>query len=97
MQSRQLVACLTRITSTIFCLFCLLFVCSADALCRPRGVPSAGMVCPTSSLCVGGCNLAGTEFGAINIGGLQHFAVEMFMKMNIPQVCGLTGLDFDWI
>ncbi len=43
-------------------------------------------VCPTSDLCVGGCNLAATEEGAINIGGLQHFAVETFKKMNIPQV-----------
>ena len=44
------------------------------------------MVCPTSDLCVGGCNLAAAEEGAINIGGLQHFAVEMFQKMRIPQV-----------
>lgn len=32
---------------------------------------SCGMVCPVSELCVGGCNLAGTEEGAININGLQ--------------------------
>ena len=37
-------------------------------------------------LCVGGCNLAATEEGAINIGGLQHFAVEMFKQMKISQV-----------
>ena len=43
-------------------------------------------VCPTSDLCVGGCNLAAVEEGAINIGGLQHFAVETFRKMRIPQV-----------
>jgi dihydropyrimidine dehydrogenase (NADP+) len=43
-------------------------------------------VCPTSDLCVGGCNLEASEEGAINIGGLQHFAVEMFKKMNIAQV-----------
>ncbi len=43
------------------------------------------MVCPTSDLCVGGCNLHGTEEGAINIGGLQQFAVETFKKMNIKQ------------
>uniref|UniRef100_A0A2H1VIP2 Dihydropyrimidine dehydrogenase [NADP(+)] n=1 Tax=Spodoptera frugiperda TaxID=7108 RepID=A0A2H1VIP2_SPOFR len=43
------------------------------------------MVCPTSDLCVGGCNLHATEEGAINIGGLQHFAVDVFMKMGIPQ------------
>eukprot|EP00163_Fabomonas_tropica_P009643 TRINITY_DN1946_c0_g1_i2.p1 TRINITY_DN1946_c0_g1~~TRINITY_DN1946_c0_g1_i2.p1 ORF type:complete len:890 (+),score=358.61 TRINITY_DN1946_c0_g1_i2:774-3443(+) len=44
------------------------------------------MVCPTSDLCVGGCNLAGTEEGPINIGGLQQFATEVFMKMNIGQI-----------
>ena len=27
-----------------------------------------------------------SEEGAINIGGLQHFAVEMFKKMRLPQV-----------
>jgi len=35
---------------------------------------------------VGGCNLAATEEGAINIGGLQHFAVERFMAMRVPQM-----------
>jgi len=35
------------------------------------------MVCPTSDLCVGGCNLYGTEEGPINIGGLQQFATEV--------------------
>jgi dihydropyrimidine dehydrogenase (NADP+) len=44
------------------------------------------MVCPTSDLCVGGCNLYGTEEGPINIGGLQQFATEVFKKMNIPQI-----------
>ena len=43
-------------------------------------------MCPTSDLCVGGCNLEASEEGAINIGGLQQFAVEMFQKMKIPQV-----------
>jgi len=52
---------------------------------NPLGL-TCGMVCPTSDLCVGGCNLAATEEGAINIGGLQHFAVEMFQKMKISQV-----------
>lgn len=37
-------------------------------------------------MCVGGCNLEASEEGAINIGGLQHFAVEIFQKMKIPQV-----------
>lgn len=49
---------------------------------NPLGL-TCGMVCPTSDLCVGGCNLAATEEGAINIGGLQHFAVDIFKKMNI--------------
>ena len=40
----------------------------------------------TSDLCVGGCNLAAVEEGAINIGGLQHFATEQFAKMEIPQI-----------
>lgn len=44
------------------------------------------MVCPTSDLCVGGCNLAATEEGPINIGGLQQFACEVFKKMNVPQI-----------
>jgi len=35
------------------------------------------MVCPTSDLCVGGCNLYATEEGSINIGGLQHFAMDV--------------------
>ena len=52
---------------------------------NPLGL-SCGMVCPTSDLCVGGCNAAALEGGAINIGGLQHFATEMFMKMNLEQI-----------
>merc|ERR1719220_3221520 len=52
---------------------------------NPLGL-TCGMVCPTSDLCVGGCNLDASEEGAINIGGLQHFAVEMFKKMKIAQV-----------
>lgn len=51
---------------------------------NPLGL-TCGMVCPTSDLCVGGCNLAATEEGAINIGGLQHFAVDIFKKMKIKQ------------
>lgn len=43
---------------------------------NPLGL-TCGMVCPTSDLCVGGCNLHATEEGAINIGGLQHFAVDV--------------------
>lgn len=43
---------------------------------NPLGL-TCGMVCPTSDLCVGGCNLQATEEGPINIGGLQQFAVEV--------------------
>uniref|UniRef100_A0A068WJR7 Dihydropyrimidine dehydrogenase [NADP(+)] n=1 Tax=Echinococcus granulosus TaxID=6210 RepID=A0A068WJR7_ECHGR len=52
---------------------------------NPNGL-TCGMVCPTSDLCVGACNLTATEEGAINIGGLQQFAVEMFANMNVPQI-----------
>lgn len=52
---------------------------------NPLGL-SCGMVCPTSDLCVGGCNLYASEEGPINIGGLQHFSVEMFKTMNLPQI-----------
>ncbi|KFM57333.1 Dihydropyrimidine dehydrogenase [NADP(+)], partial [Stegodyphus mimosarum] len=52
---------------------------------NPAGL-SCGMVCPTSDLCVGGCNLYATEEGPINIGGLQQFAVETFKKMKLPQI-----------
>lgn len=52
---------------------------------NPLGL-SCGMVCPTSDLCVGGCNLYATEEGPINIGGLQQFATEIFKAMNIPQI-----------
>ncbi|XP_027206045.2 dihydropyrimidine dehydrogenase su(r) [Dermatophagoides pteronyssinus] len=51
---------------------------------NPLGL-TCGMVCPTSNLCVGGCNLYATEEGPINISGLQHFAVDVFRKMNVPQ------------
>lgn len=44
------------------------------------------MVCPTSDLCVGGCNLQASEEGPINIGGLQQFATEVFQKMGIHQI-----------
>lgn len=52
---------------------------------NPLGL-TCGMVCPTSDLCVGGCNLYASEEGPINIGGLQQFAVEMFKSMNLPQI-----------
>ncbi|XP_037070102.1 dihydropyrimidine dehydrogenase [NADP(+)]-like [Pollicipes pollicipes] len=52
---------------------------------NPLGL-TCGMVCPTSDLCVGGCNLYATEEGPINIGGLQQFAVEVFKQMQLRQV-----------
>lgn len=52
---------------------------------NPLGL-TCGMVCPTSDLCVGGCNLYASEEGPINIGGLQQFAVEQFKLMNLPQI-----------
>lgn len=51
---------------------------------NPLGI-TCGMVCPTSDLCVGGCNLQASEEGPINIGGLQQFATEVFAKMGIKQ------------
>lgn len=52
---------------------------------NPLGL-TCGMVCPTSDLCVGGCNLYASEEGPINIGGLQQFAVEIFKAMHIPAI-----------
>ena len=43
---------------------------------NPLGL-TCGMVCPTSDLCVGGCNLYASEEGPINIAGLQQFATEV--------------------
>ncbi|KYQ92216.1 dihydropyrimidine dehydrogenase [Tieghemostelium lacteum] len=61
---------------------------------NPLGL-TCGMVCPVSTLCQYGCNLAAAEEGPINIGGLQQFATEVFKKMNIPQIRdpSLTPLD----
>ncbi|KAM7427835.1 hypothetical protein ABFA07_021099 [Porites harrisoni] len=52
---------------------------------NPVGL-TCGMVCPTSDLCVGGCNLYASEEGPINIGGLQQFATEIFKSMRIGQI-----------
>ncbi|XP_053692014.1 dihydropyrimidine dehydrogenase [NADP(+)] [Sabethes cyaneus] len=52
---------------------------------NPLGL-TCGMVCPTSDLCVGGCNLQAAEEGAINIGGLQQFATEVFKQMGLHQI-----------
>ena len=38
---------------------------------------TCGMVCRTSNLCVGDCNLYVTEEGPINIGGLQKFTTKV--------------------
>lgn len=43
---------------------------------NPLGL-TCGMVCPTSDLCVGACNLYASEEGPINIGGLQQFTTEV--------------------
>lgn len=51
---------------------------------NPLGL-TCGMVCPTSDLCVGGCNLQASEEGPINIGGLQQFATEVLKETRIPQ------------
>lgn len=51
---------------------------------NPLGL-TCGMVCPTSDLCMGGCNLQASEEGPINIGGLQQFATDVFKQMKIPQ------------
>uniref|UniRef100_A0A6F9DBX4 Dihydropyrimidine dehydrogenase [NADP(+)] n=1 Tax=Phallusia mammillata TaxID=59560 RepID=A0A6F9DBX4_9ASCI len=61
---------------------------------NPLGL-TCGMVCPTSDLCVGGCNLYGSEEGPINIGGLQQFATEAFQAMRLPQLRdpNLVALD----
>ena len=40
---------------------------------NPNGL-TCGMVCPTSDLCMGGCNLYAAEEGPINISGLQQVA-----------------------
>lgn len=52
---------------------------------NPLGL-TCGMVCPTSDLCVGNCNLAAVEEGPINISGLQQFATEVFKRMGLKQI-----------
>lgn len=61
---------------------------------NPVGL-SCGLVCPTEELCVGGCNLAATEEGAINIGGLQAFATRTFRSMRIAQIRDPALPSFD--
>jgi len=52
---------------------------------NPVGL-SCGMVCPTSELCAGSCNLAGSDGGPINIGGLQQFCLEVSVVFSIPLI-----------
>lgn len=52
---------------------------------NPVGL-TCGMVCPTSDLCEGGCNLDASEEGPIKIGGLQQFAVDIFKQMKLHQI-----------
>ncbi|PRP78231.1 hypothetical protein PROFUN_13841, partial [Planoprotostelium fungivorum] len=61
---------------------------------NPVGL-TCGMVCPTSDLCVGGCNLAATEEGPINIGGLQQFATEVFKEMGLKQIRDPSAVPVD--
>lgn len=61
---------------------------------NPLGL-TCGMVCPTSDLCVGGCNLYAAEEGPINIGGLQQFATEAFKEMKIPQIRDPSATPLD--
>ena len=56
---------------------------------NPLGL-TCGMVCPTSDLCVGGCNLYASEEGPINIGGLQQFATEVGMERR-DIICNARG------
>ncbi|XP_022182624.1 dihydropyrimidine dehydrogenase [NADP(+)] [Myzus persicae] len=61
---------------------------------NPVGL-SCGMVCPTSELCAGSCNLAGSDGGPINIGGLQQFCLEVFMDMGVPPSAISSDSDGD--
>lgn len=55
---------------------------------NPVGL-SCGMVCPTSELCAGSCNLAGTDGGPINIGGLQQFCLEVHIHFYYKTCSGI--------
>jgi len=69
-------------------MFCQNYYGAARAILsdNPLGL-TCGMVCPTSDLCAGGCNLYASEEGPINIGGLQQFAVEV--NCQTWWLCGL--------
>jgi dihydropyrimidine dehydrogenase (NADP+) len=60
---------------------------------NPLGL-SCGMVCPTSDLCVGGCNLYASEEGPINIGGLQQFATEVYFESSDKKLIKINGFRF---
>lgn len=64
---------------------------------NPCGL-SCGMVCTTSDLCTGCCNLSNSANGAINISGLQEFAIQKFRQMGLapsltPEVAASGGFD----
>ena len=44
---------------------------------------TCGKLCMTSELCAGCCNLAHTRAGAINISGLQDFAMQVYADMQV--------------
>jgi len=63
---------------------------------NPCGL-SCGMVCATSDLCTGSCNLSNSAHGAINISGLQEFAIQKFRQLGIlpsltPAIAGKAKL-----
>ena len=59
---------------------------SMEQLKQSSVIIHCGMVCPTSDLCVGGCNLYASEEGPINIGGLQQFTTEV--RLGSIDYCG---------
>lgn len=64
---------------------------------NPCGL-SCGMVCTTSDLCTGCCNLSNSANGAINISGLQEFAIQKFRQMGLapsltPEVSSQPSYD----
>ena len=63
----------------------LLWCCTNNFLRQPIG-PDMWDGMSTSDLCVGGCNLQAVEEGPINIGGLQQFATEVRVNINIGSI-----------
>eukprot|EP00823_Brevimastigomonas_motovehiculus_P003735 TRINITY_DN2320_c0_g1_i1.p1 TRINITY_DN2320_c0_g1~~TRINITY_DN2320_c0_g1_i1.p1 ORF type:complete len:1020 (+),score=299.16 TRINITY_DN2320_c0_g1_i1:89-3148(+) len=49
---------------------------------NPVGM-TCGLVCATSDLCGGNCNLANSHDGPIDIGALQYFALKRFQDMQV--------------